>query len=185
MRPCRSYIGGKGLVDRLGKCLFTKRLCDMLSAARSVFWVKRAEGSIGLPAEEAALIRPGHQSVFPLADTLQTPWANTGLPLALCLSLRQPQVKSTLELTLSFSLFHTSLHCPALVFVLIFCSQLFVTFFGSFCLCCTLFSSIFCLYHSHPYKSSFSVSSTLHKVYAVCSKQSACAWGETSQKRPL
>lgn len=102
MRPCRSYRGGKGLLDRLGKCLFTKRLCDMLSAARSVFWVNTAEGSIGLRAEEAALIRPGHQSVFPLADTLQTPWANTGLPLALCLSLRQPQVKSTLELTLSF-----------------------------------------------------------------------------------
>ncbi len=157
----------------------------MLSAARSVFWVNRAEGSIGLPAEEAALIRPDHQSVFPFADTLQTPWANTGLPLALCLSLRQPQVKSTLELTLSFSLFHTILHCHALVFVLIFCSPLFVTFFGSFCLCCILFSSIFCLYHAHLHKPSFSISSALRKVYTMCSKQSACDWEETSQKRPL
>lgn len=69
----------------------------MLSAARSVFWVNRADGSIGSPAEEAVLIRPGHQSVFPVADTLQAPWPNAGLPLALCLSLRQP--KSTLELS--------------------------------------------------------------------------------------
>lgn len=142
----KNWPGSSSIVGNGPLSLFNWALCQTCFQQQGqIFeWIEQA----GVQEDQRrrwVYYGPAHQSVFPVVDTLQTLWANTGLPLPFSIFLWNSYYRRL---------------CLKAFFFTFLSLLLFVTSFFFYSLFCT--SPIY--FYFLPLYSS---RSTLHKVYTI------------------